>query len=491
MNLSRFLIAGYGFKVGAAYFDGVNDYISRVGFVGAADSKSGIFSAWIRLDRENGYDQLILGNDTISNSRFLVLWEPSGILRITGMGTDVNEKLAIQTGGIYQSGPSFIHILASWNLASAGSGRLYINDVTDYDEQTYTNADIDYTPFSNAWTIGGDQGAGNKSGITIAELYFAPGQYLDFSVTANRRKFISPNLRPVPLGADGSIPTGSAPIAYQRLSSIDSVSSFATNRGTGGNFTITGTLSTPPETPTHTNPTPFLVGSADFDGTNDYMDRATVLSGVNDSKTGILSFWVRFDGGDGNVHSILMGSGTKFSLSKGSVGWIELSAAHSGGGSAINIRTSNTYSAGATWRHVLMSWDLAVGATHVYVNDASDRVTSVANNIELDLTDANWYVGAEGTGNNKLDGCLAEVYFAPGNYLDFSVTANRRKFISATGKPVYLGFRGNLPTGATPAIYLQLYANDDGRNLKLNRGSGGVFSITGLLQGVGSSSPSD
>ena len=74
----------------------------------------------------------------------------------------------------------------------------------------------------------------------LAEVYFAPGQYLYFSIASNRRKFISRTGKPVHLGTTGMLPTGTAPLVYHHLDDAEAVANFATNRGTGGNFTITG-----------------------------------------------------------------------------------------------------------------------------------------------------------------------------------------------------------------------------------------------------------
>jgi hypothetical protein len=202
-----------------------------------------------------------------------------------------------------------------------------------------------------------------------------------------------------------------------------------------------------------------------------------------------MSFWARLDGGDGNVFSLLQSANFAVSVSRGSVGWIEFVCANSGGGTILNMRTSNTYAASAAWRHILASWDLAAGVTHLYVSDVSDKVTNTVTNDTIDYTATNWYLGAESTGNNKLDGCLAEYYFAPGQYLDFSAEANRRKFISAAGKPVYLGYDGSLPTGVAPLVYSRLYGADAAANFARNRGTGGNFTITGTLD-IASSSPS-
>ena len=136
-----------------------------------------------------------------------------------------------------------------------------------------------------------------------------------------------------------------------------------------------------------------------------------------------------------------------------------------------------------------MSWDMAV-TSHVYVNDASDKNQVTLTDDTIDYTKEDCVVGAQGDGTFKFDGCLAELYFAPGQYLDFSIVANRRKFISASGKPIQLGRRGELPTGTAPLVYQHLDKGEAVANFATNRGPGGDFTITGTPD-TGSTSPSD
>jgi hypothetical protein len=78
----------------------------------------------------------------------------------------------------------------------------------------------------------------------MAELFFAPGQFLDFSVQSNRRKFRSSGGKPISLGADGSTPTGTKPLIYLHLDDAETANNFATNRAGNGNLTVTGALTT-------------------------------------------------------------------------------------------------------------------------------------------------------------------------------------------------------------------------------------------------------
>lgn len=96
-------------------------------------------------------------------------------------------------------------------------------------------------------------------------------------------------------------------------------------------------------------------------------------------------------------------------------------------------------------------------------------------------------VGAWGTASpNKYVGDMANFWFAPGQFVDFSNQANRRKFIDAGGKPVNLGADGSTPTGTAPAIFF----SGDAAAFATNAGTGGAFTLTGSLTNA-STSPSD
>jgi hypothetical protein len=56
----------------------------------------------------------------------------------------------------------------------------------------------------------------------MAEFYFNPGVFIDFSNPANRSKFHDPHPRPTDLGTTGQLPTGTAPLVYLSLPIGDS-----------------------------------------------------------------------------------------------------------------------------------------------------------------------------------------------------------------------------------------------------------------------------
>lgn len=194
---------------------------------GIVASKQGILSMWIRPEN---YAVNIFANNLIAVDGELVvtLAQPISLTARGASGVDVN------LSGVVQRVKRWIHLLFAWDIA-ANVGSFYSDDVL-IDSAINRTADeaIDYTAAAN-WSVGAPVLGQGLSGA-IAEFYFAPGQYLDMSVTSNRRKFISAALQPVDLGSTGSTPTGTAPIVYLRLDGSQVATAFKTNRGTGGDF---------------------------------------------------------------------------------------------------------------------------------------------------------------------------------------------------------------------------------------------------------------
>jgi hypothetical protein len=119
---------------------------------------------------------------------------------------------------------------------------MYVNDANASPSASPSNTTIDYTIAD--WAVGGDVGGSNLADGDVAEVFFTD-EYLDISVVANRRKFITAGLRPVDVGSDGSTPTGTAALIY--LSGA--TSTWHTNDGSGGGFTENGALSDGADSP--------------------------------------------------------------------------------------------------------------------------------------------------------------------------------------------------------------------------------------------------
>lgn len=228
--------------------------------------------------------------------------------------------------------------------------------------------------------------------------------------------------------------------------------------------------------------------AVDFDGTNDYLIRGAEPTGNADGKRGLVSFWFRIDGGAGAQLDLALNSNGNpegLLIIRLSTGEIRINGYNAALTAILRLTTTSTFAASSTWHHFLASWDLGVaGARHIYVDDAADLSVAIFTDDTIDYTLDNFAIGANTVGTDRWNGALAEVYINTAEYLDFSVASNRRRFISSSQRPVYLGPDGRRPTGARPLIYL----NGPGNNFRLNRGSGGDFTVTGSLD-VASSRP--
>lgn len=228
----------------------------------------------------------------------------------------------------------------------------------------------------------------------------------------------------------------------------------------------------------------YVANAVDFDGTNDYLSKATVFTGGPTSGLFSISIWFRLDGGDGTTLDLacFQNSVTSrgFLMRRLTTNKIQVVFQDDTGAAGVLVVTStSTYAAGATWHNVLFSADINqnVGAKSplLYIDNASET------NINTDsgtggqllwgsLVDT-MSIAARVT-SNKFNGCLAETWAAPGVQLDYSSSTIRAKFISG-GKPVNLGTTGTIP--ATPLLYLPNVAASVGTNAS----TGGNFTING------------
>jgi hypothetical protein len=139
------------------------------------------------------------------------------------------------------------------------------------------------------------------------------------------------------------------------------------------------------------------------------------------------------------------------------------------------------------WHSVLFNCQTNFSAGNklfqLYVDDVSvgTLVQDVDAAFDMPFNGLPIYIMGSGL-QGDLIGDFSNVWIAPGQIVDFSVTANRRKFITAANKPVNLGVDGSAPTGVAPAIF---FAGDD-TTFGTNAGSGGSFKLVQSLYTDGS-----
>jgi hypothetical protein len=211
--------------------DGSTDYFALgAGLTGATDVKTGTISTWLRLADGDGSVLTIFQG---TSNRFYFRKGTSNKFQLSATNTSGTTILNIYHNTAHTASVSWIHVMASWNLATPIT-HMYVNGSTNKVQATATDANIDYT-LSN-WHLGVRDTLASYFDGEIADFWF-DDSYMDLSSATNRAKFITSGGYPVDLGTDGSTPTGSAPLVYFPFNADD----YLDNKGTGGEFTEYGT----------------------------------------------------------------------------------------------------------------------------------------------------------------------------------------------------------------------------------------------------------
>lgn len=227
---------GGGFNPKGVRFDDVDSLQRGSDFTSNVDGKKGIFSFFIKMY----VDDLNLNFFRTNNARFQIGTLDTNEINLLARDTSSNTVFSVQTAaGTILAANGWMHVLASWDVSSGVNDvQLYLDDAEAADNLTKnSNNDIDYTDTTHQF-----RGITGNDGFEIAEFYYNNAEYLDITLEANRRKFITADGKPVNLGNNGSLPTGSAPIVYLSLQS-NTVNDFVENNGYGGDFAVSaGTL---------------------------------------------------------------------------------------------------------------------------------------------------------------------------------------------------------------------------------------------------------
>ena len=469
--------AGSGISTGevaeAIDFDGTNDYLSRSSdLTGNADGKTFTFSCWV-WPNGNNTKYLYLATDSISNNRFYIRIQPNG-----GGGFDVSAKGCNSSfSTIFEilnvssvPAETWSSLIISFNNAT-NTMWVSVNDIaSSYSDPFTSTADLKFTfQYHYVGVYSTDELKGRLSNVYLDYTY------RDLSVEANRRLFVTADLKP----ADGQASLN--PILYLPM---DDPTAPGANAGTGGDFTLTGTVARSGRGPNQYN-APY----SDLDGSADYLSRTTAPTGIADGKQATIAFSFNTD--------VLSNDQTVLTCSSSNSYRFRVQIAGSGKPSALctivgRDSTPTTVlscdipfpSTKTTNRNyvVVVSFDLSNALNrHFYVNGESVSPTFYVYtdaNIDFETTTTPRYrvgASADSTPVDWVNGRLGALWFNT-SYIDLSQASNLAKFVTGTGidaKPVDLGASGELPTGTSPLIYLPMYGNNAGKNY----GTGGDFTV--------------
>ena len=443
-------------------FDGANDYLSRSSdLTGNSDGKTFTFSFWVYIDKDSGGSDYILANRNsgLTDSTFGINIENNfhgtGLpnFAIMAKNTGYSSILSAQTPTSEFSLNTWNHILVSIDLANTANRSVYINDtIISMSFSNYTDSNIDFT--LNNWSVASIMG-GNSINGRLSNVFLSY-DYMDLSIEANRRKFITTDSKP----ADGQAALN--PIIYLPM---DDPETCHINEGTGGNFVQNGTIAR-----SNRGPNQYNAVAAAFDGSNDYLGK---LLNTADTQQITINHTFKIASGEN--------SGTMVSFSDSAVGTTVLSQT-TGDNYRFQARNSNgTIIAQFNMTvyqeinyHLSLSIDLTDTAKRfVFLNGIQQPVTwSVYTDDTIDMS-RDCVIGQQynsTSGASFFKGDIGEVYVKK-SYIDLS--ASNPFYDTETNKPKYLGENGELPTGSNPLIYLPVRADDAGNNL----GTGGDFTV--------------
>jgi hypothetical protein len=260
--------------------------------------------------------------------------------------------------------------------------------------------------------------------------------------------------------------TGNTPLVGLPIRGDDA----GNNLGTNGDFTVVSGPFTGAR-----GPSEFWAGSAEFNGTNQYLEDSTVS--MSDGKQVTLALVIKPD--------TLSGTDVIFNLVDSAASYaeiirIDLSGTtlrikfnKAGGASVYYVSNAATLTTGTTYT-ILISLDQATGANHICLDGVvlSPTVDTNDNTNILFGNGTNFAIATQrhaGGGTDFFDGKIGFLWFNT-EYIDFSVEANRLKFFDAFNYPVDIGEDGSTPTGNQPLIYL-----NNEFETGVNYGSGGDF----------------
>lgn len=218
-----------------ANFDGTNDYLSRgAQLTGVADTTTGLHFLSFRVLGGAGTTRLLTQTPGVGQPISIYL---SVANLIVATFTDpLGTVVFTATNSTPITDTNWHNMLIGCDTTQLSKCKIYFDGADETTGAAALGLSIDYT--TSNWFIGANILGSQNANVDMAVYYFST-EFLDITTEANRRKFVDAAGRPVPLGAKCERPTGSQPIICLN----NPPSSFHINKGSGGDFTVNGSLS--------------------------------------------------------------------------------------------------------------------------------------------------------------------------------------------------------------------------------------------------------
>jgi hypothetical protein len=285
--------------------DGATDYFNRGGgLTGLVDGTVASGSVWFKTSATpatGGAVQEIFASTRSSdnNCSFCFGLADPNVFSVAASNSADAQRLFMTSAALTPNDGNWHHALFSFDITDASKRAIFIDDVQDFVVTTYINDTLNFVDLDHNIGRGKATAANSQFVGDMADLWLDFGTYLYVSSMDVRRKFISPAGMPMYLGADGSIPTGSAPDVF--LSG--DVIYWQSNKGTGGDFNVNGTIG--------------------YAATQPADDILVTASTAPDLTTGLAGHW-SFDEGSGTSAGDSSGNGNTGTLTNmDNTNWVD------------------------------------------------------------------------------------------------------------------------------------------------------------------------
>lgn len=457
------------FNVPYSDLDGAADYLRHIGSM-CANGKQMTISICFNADTITNTYFFHYGDNTSSGSVIaLQLYNGEvGIWGADGGAYTLRAVAPVKTGRNY-------HLLISVDMSDSAKRHFVLNGNTSAATwSTYTNSNFAFSQTSQTVGAGWNGSPGIWMDGKIGNLWFN-NSYIDLSNASNLAKFVTGtgiDAKPVSLGANGELPTGTSPLIYLPMYGNNA----GKNYGTGGDFTVNSG-----PYPGARGPNEFWGNKADFDGSTGKLLNGAMSAGA-DSKTFSGSFYITPDstGTSLPLFSLHDNPGVKLWLDK-SGDFLQFRAKNAAGTTILDVNnTSGNFIAGTAYQ-VLFCFDLSdAGKRFIYISGVSTTLNAATYTndavgfslVELACIGVDDYT----TPSTYFDGRISEFYFTT-DYIDFSLEANRLLFRDAFGNPTDLPSLIESGAVPNPAVYMRFDPADQGRN----DGTGGNFTKSGTI----------
>lgn len=230
-NGTEWVHAGTGpYNPNAVYFDGVFDDLRFSPSLTDTNKVTGSF--WLK--KIAGQNGTIF---EVDNAHFEIQ-NIGSVVRITGNNDAALRYDAIEAGSPFPA-DEWHHVMFSFDLSDNNKIHGYLNDVSSHGSvAAFVDTNLSLSAATNLLVGNNTTSSAGRWPFWIADFWLDFGTYIDLSVEANRRKFISASGAPMYLGPDGSIPTGSAPDVFLSGQTDD----WHTNKGTAGGLNELGEI---------------------------------------------------------------------------------------------------------------------------------------------------------------------------------------------------------------------------------------------------------